>query len=68
MKKVFWLVLCMMTVVYGCKNKGKAGSPETDNDEAIEASVDGNGDDVPMPMFLITADEHYRKMLYWIGV
>ena len=68
MKKVFWLALCMMTVVYGCKNKGKAGSPENDNDEAIEASVDGNGDHVPMPMFLITADEHYRMMLYWIGV
>lgn len=68
MKKVFWLALCMMTVVYGCKNKGKAGFPENDNDEAIEASVDGSGDDVPMPMFLITADEHYRKMLYWIEV
>ena len=72
MKKTLLLALCMTMVMFGCKNKGK-GDVAQENDVDIEAIADGDDmetedDGVPMPMFLITADEHYRYLLYWTDV
>ena len=65
MKRTALLVLCAMTVLAGCQQKGK-----TEGQTSVSTSTDGPSvvtDTVPKPIFLIKRTSFY-EMNYWTDV
>ena len=67
MKKLMILAVCVMAVMMGCKNKGKAEAAADSKDSvaAVLDSIIEENDTTPPPMFLMGQDEQYMQMLYW---
>lgn len=68
MKKVLFSAICVMAVLFSCKNQGQttsdASNDSVDVEEVDEAIVETN-DTTPLPMFLMGCDKKYSQMLYW---
>ena len=71
MKKLMLLVVCVMAMMVGCKNKDKVKPAEGMIDSATVAAIDSileENDTTPMPMFLMGEDDQYALMLYWTNL
>ena len=70
MKRIWFVAICVMAVLIGCKQKGQTASADaTDSLTAVIDSIIEENDTTPMPMYLMHADEgRYMLMLYWADI
>ena len=65
MKKFFFIIVCAMTLMVGCTNKGQtAGGVDSDSLAADSFTVEVC-DTAPKPMFLYYFDPDHMQVVYW---
>ena len=65
MKTSFFIIVCALTLMVGCTNKGQTAGGADSDSLAVDSLVAEVRDTTPRPMFLYYFDPDHMQVVYW---